>query len=155
MSCQTCGKPLVGRQKMYCSVTCRNVPLGKKTGGHNRLGMTKTCEECGAEFHVTPSRLALYNVRACSRACLGTIQSRERSGTFQMGAANPMYKDGRAPKSYRRNLKDACERCGAAANLLIHHQDENRHNNAPANLETLCHRCHQRHHQCWKHLPTA
>lgn len=36
----------------------------------------------------------------------------------------------------------ACERCGATSNLSIHHVDENRLNNDPSNLQTLCSRCH-------------
>lgn len=95
---------------------------------------------------MSASRLAQYNVRACSRACLGQIQSRERKGKFGVGTANPMWKDGRSPMYYRRFLKESCEWCGAEKLLVIHHADENRQNNDPANLVTLCKACHQRHH---------
>jgi hypothetical protein len=129
------------------------VPLGKKVGGHNRMQFPVTCQNCGGTFTVPKNRLGI--ARACSRTCLGSLQSRERKGKFRMEAANPMYKDGRSPKTYRRNLKNACERCESVVNLLIHHRDENRHNNDPTNLETLCKRCHQLHHECWRNLPNG
>jgi hypothetical protein len=49
-------------------------------------------------------------------------------------------------ETYRRHLKDACERCGFAPTdprqLHVHHRDRDRTNNAPENLETLCANCH-------------
>jgi HNH endonuclease len=71
----------------------------------------------------------------------------------QDGATNPAWKGGRDPKTYRKNLQSICERCGSTRFLLIHHKDENRSNNEPGNLETLCKRCHQLHHGCVSNLP--
>lgn len=130
---------------MFCSVKCRNAANGKKVGGRNWAGNTVACENCGSVFRVSPSRLARYNVRTCSRACLAAVQSRERKGT-RLGPESTGWKDGRSPIHYRRYLKSACEWCGNTSLLLIHHADENRRNNAPENLVTLCKRCHQRHH---------
>jgi hypothetical protein len=130
---------------MFCSVHCRNSANGKKSGGSNRLGLTRECEECGTVFPVTPSRLAAQNTRACSRACLAAIQSRERRGT-RVGAASPGWIDGRSPSYYRRFLKNACEWCGSTRSLVVHHANDDRHNNQPENLITLCKRCHQAHH---------
>jgi hypothetical protein len=56
-------------------------------------------------------------------------------------------------QTYRRARKDACERCGVTEQLCVHHKDENRYNNELSNLETLCRRCHQLHHDCAKNLP--
>jgi hypothetical protein len=42
--------------------------------------------------------------------------------------------------------KPTCERCGATARLHVHHKDKDITNNDPANLETLCVLCHNRHH---------
>ncbi len=54
---------------------------------------------------------------------------------------------GWVPKAVRaKNLKSACERCGCGSDLGLHHTDENRSNNAPENLETLCASCHTKHH---------
>jgi len=53
---------------------------------------------------------------------------------------------------YRRHLKETCSRCGfipeSLCQLVIHHIDHNHRNNAPPNLQTLCHNCHMLvHHQ--------
>jgi len=46
----------------------------------------------------------------------------------------------------RKFKKEACERCGARDHLHVHHRDRNYTNNDPANLETLCERCHGKEH---------
>lgn len=151
--CQECGTPLTGRQKQFCSISCRNKPLGRATGGHNKNSVKVVCESCRAVFRVPLSRAVKTRVRACSRKCLGEIQSRERKGTFGVGPENGYWKGG--IQTYRQHRKDVCERCGSTRHLVVHHKDENRCNNDPSNLETLCKRCHQIHHHCELSLPTA
>lgn len=46
----------------------------------------------------------------------------------------------------RKHRKSACERCAATIDLEVHHRDEDRTNNDPANLETLCGKCHRAEH---------
>lgn len=47
------------------------------------------------------------------------------------------------PKAIRKAvLKSACETCGAKSRLGLHHKDEDRTNNSPENLATLCPSCH-------------
>lgn len=150
MTC-TCGNQLTGRQRQFCSVGCRNSANGKKTGGRNRAGLSTTCEECGTQFSVTPSRIKAQPARACSRRCLGLIQSRERRGVFGVGESNAAWAGG--IQTYRRKKKKACERCGSSRFLVVHHKNEDRHDNRDENLETLCKRCHQIHHDCESQLP--
>jgi hypothetical protein len=38
--------------------------------------------------------------------------------------------------------KDHCEECGSTSLLGLHHKDEDRTNNSPKNLQTLCPSCH-------------
>lgn len=81
----------------------------------------------------------------CDRACMAKAQlSPDPSAT------------------YMRNFrKEACEDCGSTSQLGVHHQDEDRTNNSPKNLRTLCATCHAKHHwengkQPWrKHSPTC
>jgi len=71
------------------------------------------------------------------------------SGNAQgKGEAHHSYKTGVG--IFRRFVKDKCERCGSTTFLCVHHKDRNRNNNTPDNLETVCKRCHQIEHECWK-----
>jgi len=39
-----------------------------------------------------------------------------------------------------------CQECKAVGSINVHHKDENRRNNLPENLITLCVSCHRRRH---------
>ena len=66
-------------------------------------------------------------------------------GSGNYSTNNHAYKTGIS--SYRKLItKEICQRCGSTRYLIIHHKDENRHNNQLDNLEVLCKSCHQRHH---------
>jgi hypothetical protein len=71
------------------------------------------------------------------------------SGGNQLGKDNHQYKTGVG--MYRKlalnNKENVCERCESIENLLVHHIDEDRSNNELHNLEILCKRCHQKHHE--------
>ena len=54
-----------------------------------------------------------------------------------------------------RYQKPACEHCGSTVRVGLHHKDENRTNNLPENLLSLCPACHTREHwrngkRAWK-----
>jgi hypothetical protein len=42
----------------------------------------------------------------------------------------------------RKHLKANCEVCGSDYMLAAHHKDEDRNNNTPENIQTLCVKCH-------------
>lgn len=71
------------------------------------------------------------------------------SGGNQEGQNNHMYKTGIGSYSKKgfANLPNICNKCQSLENLLVHHKDENRSNNELDNLEILCKRCHQKHHE--------
>lgn len=48
--------------------------------------------------------------------------------------------------TYQKYMKDACEICGKTTSLEVHHIDEDRTNNFPENLLTVCESCHRRVH---------
>lgn len=70
------------------------------------------------------------------------------SGGAQEGIANHQYKTGIGTYSSKafEHYGKVCNRCESVENLLVHHRDEDRTNNALNNLEVLCKSCHQVHH---------
>ena len=70
----------------------------------------------------------------CDRLCMAQamVQPTVSKATFHSRA--------------RKFRLGACERCGATRHLHVHHKDGNYTNNDPANLETLCERCHGKEH---------
>lgn len=70
------------------------------------------------------------------------------SGGNQLLEKNHQYKDGIGcfRKIAFEYYDNKCNRCGKLNDLLVHHIDENRHNNKVENLEILCKKCHQDHH---------
>lgn len=48
--------------------------------------------------------------------------------------------------NYQKYNKGICEVCKSVKNLEVHHIDNNRNNNYPSNLITLCEKCHSRVH---------
>ena len=86
-------------------------------------------------------------------------------GTTGSWDQNHMYKNGSGSfRNYGRKLKEAgvpCNRCGKdltdakRGEWCSHHKDHNRSNNTIENLELLCKRCHQMHHDAgYKSLPS-
>jgi len=71
------------------------------------------------------------------------------SGGNQQGENNHQYKTGIGTYSKKgfANLPNVCNRCQSLEKLLVHHIDEDRSNNELYNLEILCKRCHQKHHE--------
>jgi hypothetical protein len=71
------------------------------------------------------------------------------SGGNQYGKNNHMYKTGigKYHKLAFDNYDNVCNRCKTDEKLLVHHIDEDRTNNELHNLEILCKRCHQKHHE--------
>lgn len=71
------------------------------------------------------------------------------TGGNQEGSKNHQYKTGIGTyhKKAFANKEAKCNRCSTIDNLLVHHIDEDRSNNELYNLEILCKRCHQKHHE--------
>lgn len=115
---------------------------------HSQLD--KTCSHCG-----NPLVRKRYNGRLesnnnfqrrkyCDQACmsLGLRKESPTRSAYQKRA-----------KTYR---KDACEMCGSADNLSVHHRNRDWRDNDPTNLETLCSSCHTSlHHEHGEIVPKA
>lgn len=55
----------------------------------------------------------------------------------------------------RKHLQTSCEACGERRQLHAHHVDQNKANNEPANIQTLCKWCHNYLHATAKRLGVA
>ena len=146
--CIKCGrefhvKPSRKNKAKYCSKACHAAGTIVKP----RSEITRPCDSCSKEYRITKSQIGTS--RCCSRACLAAVQSAERSGK-NTGPQNPSWKTG--IQTYRQQKKMACERCSSTKYLVVHHIDEDRSNNTESNLETLCKKCHQTHHDCIESL---
>lgn len=164
-TCEMCGKsyePTRAQQK-YCSRECYHKrPVWNKGTKGLQVAWNKSewtslkCEHCNKEYSVVPSQAK--KSRFCSRLCQNRWLAANKK---RLGPDNGMYVTGNSPKHYRREAfriyGEKCNRCGELEfkKLLVHHIDENRHNNPldGSNWEVLCKRCHQLHHDCTNKLP--
>lgn len=115
-----------------------------------------TCQVCGSEAPRTGRRQ--LRCKSCSyvKACADIYAARVASGSIKKpgvgtgngqgsGPEHHSWKDGSSV--YRKLRGTKCERCGSTKFLCAHHKDEDRTNNAPENIETLCKSCHQIEHK--------
>lgn len=70
------------------------------------------------------------------------IRKRKKGNYNQAGKNNNNYKNGIS--MYPKRKKKRCSKCGGTKNLMVHHKDNNRSNNKPSNLQTLCWSCHEK-----------
>jgi hypothetical protein len=122
----------------------------------------KPCERCGELFTPTGSNCKRcppcrreHHLESCKNRWHRTY---EKKGYDQAGEKNNAWNGGSSPEYYQKVAYDhygkICQRCGAEA-VLVHHKDEDRTNSSVDNLEPLCKRCHQVHHDCASNLPNA
>lgn len=71
----------------------------------------------------------------CDRACMAQAMNKEQCQSLSHSRMKA-----------HRQVKSACEACGATGKLHVHHKDEDPSNNDPSNLRTLCPTCHRRSH---------
>lgn len=137
----------------------RGAPLGKTLGMGLRQRESKECLRCTNMFQ--PTGANCKRCKSCRRE--HELESRRenwhktyiRKGYNQSGKNNNAWKGGRSPQYYQKvaeQLPSQCAHCFSPA-VLVHHKDEDRSNSDITNLERLCKRCHQLHHNCSQNLP--
>lgn len=93
----------------------------------------KCCATCGAlmlrkRFGGRLEDLSAFNKRKfCSLSCANTREALTKHG-YSWRA--------------RKHLKTCCEACGSEQKLEAHHIDQDKANNDPSNIQTLCSPCH-------------
>ena len=142
--CEACGKPFEVKQKTarregygrFCSKDCFYTHKQTLTGSSSNRWqggpITLSCHQCGKSYQVPQYRESIS--RFCSLHC---------HDLFRIVPDAHRY-----PNAFRTLRESICERdsyacalCGKDGNT-VHHIDYNKRNNDPANLITLCNRCH-------------
>ncbi len=106
----------------------------------------KYCEACGVAFYRKRFGERLEDLTAfrkrkfCSLSCANTRKVLTKHG-YSWRA--------------RKHLKDSCEACGCVQLLEAHHVDQNKANNLPENIQTLCSFCRDFWHKTAKRLGRA
>jgi hypothetical protein len=104
---------------------------------------TKNCERCGTSFGrnrymgVLEDSRRFRSRRFCSLSCANTRDILTKHG-YSWRA--------------RKHLKASCEACGGQRSRQAHHIDQDKTNNEPTNIQTLCKWCHDFHHSTAKRL---
>ena len=107
---------------------------------------SKPCENCGQPMcrkrygNVLEDLTAFSRRRFCSLSCANTRKILTKHG-YSWRA--------------RKHLKNLCEACGERRELQAHHIDQDKANNLPENIQTLCKWCHNFHHATAKRLGVA
>lgn len=102
----------------------------------------RSCGACGEQLErkrfssgTLESNLAFERRVYCDRSCMAA------------GMRDDDPSDSALLVRQRSLRKDACEHCGrGGAHLQLHHVDEDRRNDDPTNLLTLCASCHATEH---------
>jgi len=98
---------------------------------------SKDCETCGT---------SISRKRYSGR--LEDLGAFKRRKFCSLSCANTREEVGYHGNSWRarKHLRKRCEICGGSKLLAAHHVDENRSNNTPENIQTLCVTCHNKLH---------
>ena len=129
IECATCMAIFKPKQKgrLYCSLTCR--PEGKRLDGMPRKKAV-----------ITAKHKANLRIAAKKRWARDRDDEEKTSFGIRWQAVSHII---------RRRDNDACLLCGAPKSFLhwvtinVHHVNEDRADNRPENLVTLCAKCHQ------------
>lgn len=106
----------------------------------------KSCKKCGKSFNrrVMPNGrkqdVKLYlKQEFCSLSCANTRE------TMTLTVHGYSFRA-------RKHLKNCCEACGYTKALHAHHIDQDKANNEPENIQTLCKHCHNFWHTAQKRM---
>ena len=103
----------------------------------------KYCENCGKKLE-----RKRYNGQLED---LSTFKRRKFCNLTCAGARKELTKHGYSWRA-RRHLRLKCESCGYDKKLQAHHIDQDKTNNQPENIQTLCKFCHDFWHATAKRL---
>lgn len=108
------------------------------------LSLRKVADRHGLDYCIV--RLALAEIGVERRQTAKQVRNSDGMPTaYKHGNSSTYYIPRAMP-----HKRGCCASCGATEDLVLHHKDEDRHNNEPDNLMTLCRACHSAGHSRWK-----
>jgi AraC-like DNA-binding protein len=136
---------------------------GRKRSVEVRANMSRAFKAYwAAPENKKKKRLGANNPFFGKKHNLETIaRMKEKLSAMFSGANNPAWQGGKSLEAYgpgfnkklKRTIKARdefrCQLCGTTDDLVVHHRDCNKKNNAPDNLVTVCRRCHAGVHLFW------
>jgi len=148
LQCAFCGIPYtkkihnIKKGKQYCSKECKNKAKIK--------AMIITCDYCSNEFPRTNKHYNRTAKHYCSKTCFIEGNRGDNHYNWQGGISDIGYE-----REFNKKLKKlirlrdgyTCQECGKTEEeldktLSVHHIDYDKKNNDPANLMSLCKKCH-------------
>lgn len=147
VTCDYCGKslsrpPSLVRSTNFCDAQCRDA----WESANRRVELA--CDWCGMPIVRPKSRLEWVGHHFCSKECTNLWRSQRYSGS-----GSPHWRGGTSRLPYGPDYTDdlretirlrdghICAMCGSPAKC-VHHIDDDKFNNNPSNLITLCRSCH-------------
>ena len=154
-SCQRCGSDFLihfGGFQKYCGDECASlVKAERSTAKFDAARKDKKCRVCGVIF--TPVKYA-GNQQCCTPACTKKAKHKRayESGGDRTKIRNLYKKEFlELVPQIRDRDGNKCTQCGSTEKLHVHHRDNTggttEADNDPANLITLCRKCHMMHHR--------
>ncbi len=107
------------------------------------------CTACQENGHEASLPADIADCPNCGLQCRSVEQVVGSDSVRRTGQRSP--KDASTHRRAPR-IKAPCFMCGSPYGINTHHIDWNHDNNAPANLATLCHHCHEQNHKLGKPL---
>ena len=110
--------------------------------------MIVTCSVCGNDIKRSPAEAKKYKSHTCSKECQATLMSQKLKGSklpkrAKFSIYDSVSIDGESILEHRHTMSLLGYQIKGK---VIHHIDENPHNNDPANLEIMTHREHTKLH---------
>lgn len=125
----------VSKRRKYCSLACG---FKAQAARYSEARDIRQCENCGEKFEVAKWD---NDRKYCSLICKQTAVSRrtaaKRSAKLRAKGAKPStYRKLHSQHEHRR-VAEAMLGRPLKRGEVVHHKDENKHNNSPDNLEVL------------------
>lgn len=136
VTCKICGKTFLdrlSRKRVYCSRECDGKAAAKR---YEAARKTVVCEVCGKVSRVRPGIMGRFCSRACANPVISVETATKRGDRLRKPGGRSKYTKLGGRHMHRVVAEQAIGR-PLEPGEVVHHIDENTHNNSPENLQVL------------------